>query len=137
MVNEGKVVGEVFNNYGAKGGEQMLMCYGFCGEEMELETYGLKVGVRGEGGVRKMGPYYVRRRGEEQFPKELWKVLDGGGEEEEEEEEEEGVSAEAVEMLLEMLEKRLEPFEETRERDDEARAKGSGAGEPEVLFASR
>ncbi|GMH91709.1 hypothetical protein TrST_g13845 [Triparma strigata] len=136
LVNEGKVVGEVFNNYGGKGGESMLMCYGFCGEEMEGEMYGLEVGVRGEGGVRKMGPYYVRRRGEEQFPKELWKVLDGGGEEEEEEEEE-GVSAEAVEMLLETLEKRLEPFEDTRERDDEARAKGSGAGEHEVLFASR
>lgn len=124
-LRDGKVAGcEIFNNYGGKGNESFLMSYGFALDDTSDDSYGLELGRRGEGGgVVKLGPYYIKRGGE--FPEEIWKALDSNVEEEGEEEVG-GVSAEAVEALLETLERRLKAFEETRERDDGVKEGGGG-----------
>ncbi|GMI41810.1 hypothetical protein TeGR_g2186 [Tetraparma gracilis] len=131
---------EVFNNYGSKSNEELLMCYGFALRDNPDDAYRLKLGVGGGEERVELGVFSIRRggvEGVEQFPKALWRALASLYEEEEEEEGGEGgaggggeeggveggegdvaVGIEEVELLLATLSRRLEPFDETRAADE-------------------
>ena len=84
---------EVFNNYGNKGNESLMMAHGFCTHDNLYDSYGLKllmrttVGAGGTGGadgeVTNVGVFRIYRNDnpdvlegyEEQIPVQLWKAI--------------------------------------------------------------
>ncbi|GMH64362.1 hypothetical protein TrRE_jg10676 [Triparma retinervis] len=124
---------EVFNNYGGKANEELMMCYGFAIQNNAEDCYRLKLVVGGgEDGPTDLGTFDIYRADtngrHEQFPRELWKALASlYVEEEEGVEGEEGgddeqleIGIEEVELLLATLTSRLRPFDATREADEVA-----------------
>ena len=71
---------EIFNQYGAKGNEELLMAYGFALESNPYESYSLVLSVGTApppAPQKKLGPFMLRLPGKklEQFPCDLWRAL--------------------------------------------------------------
>lgn len=80
---------QVFNNYGAKANEELIMGYGFALHENVHDVFGLSLAFStraaapaaraavAEPVVTRLGPFYLRREDPrwEQFPPELWAAL--------------------------------------------------------------
>ena len=72
---------EIFNHYGFKSNEELLMAYGFCIQNNPHESYGLLMSVGTEpppAPQKKLGPFQLRLPNNElfpQFPPELWRAL--------------------------------------------------------------
>ena len=110
----------VMNNYGAKSNESLLMSYGFCLKENEMDVFGVEFRL---GGGAILGPFYVARKdgSGEQFPTELWRALDDPGNfvEGEGGEGPVEVDLDSAEMLLAALTRKLGPFQVTAAYDEE------------------
>jgi len=69
---------EVFNNYGGKGNEELMMCYGFAIRDNSEDCYRLRLVVGGGETKEDLGAFDIYRADvdtHEQFPRELWKAL--------------------------------------------------------------
>ena len=124
FVNGGdKIVGEaqIFNNYGGKSNESLLISYGFAIADNEDDAFLLEL-VIGE-----MRQTFAIHRSDtddhEQFPVSLWVALaslyedDDDGENEDENEEGIAIGIDSVELLLETLSSRLVLFENIEKSD--------------------
>ncbi|KAJ1452436.1 hypothetical protein M885DRAFT_619936 [Pelagophyceae sp. CCMP2097] len=116
-----KAGGELFNCYGAKSNEELLMAHGFAYRGNAADCYGLELAFRkADGALEKRGPFYIHRAdaARDQFPDGLWRALaDAAGDEEEEDDGAVGIDADAAGLLLETLEARLSPFDATADAD--------------------
>ena len=124
FVNGGdKIVGEaqIFNNYGGKSNDSLLISYGFAIADNEDDAFLLEL-VIGE-----MRQTFAIHRSDtddhEQFPVSLWVALaslyedDDDGENEDENEEGIAIGIDSVELLLETLSSRLVLFENIEKSD--------------------
>jgi len=69
---------EIFNNYGAKSNEELLLLYGFANSHNDFDHFGLALTLGGENTkTMRLGPFYVKRADERwpQFQNKLWLAL--------------------------------------------------------------
>ena len=116
---------EIFNNYGSKSNDELLMAHGFALENNEHDRVALKMTVSAEDGRRTLGPFYLRRGGD--FPRALWRALSDptGDTASSDSDSPPEIDAEAVEVLLATLECKLAPFKRSETADAKA-ALGAG-----------
>ncbi|GMH72435.1 hypothetical protein TrRE_jg5552 [Triparma retinervis] len=132
------------NNYGPKSNSQFYRSYGFVLPSNPHDTYSLALSFLSPSSKRKvtLGPFDVRRSGTgRQFPPGIFKAMDdpvgyharllsggrGGGAEGKDGGGEVEIYQDTLRELMEVLSKRMGPFESSRGRDDGAAA-GGGEG---------
>ena len=111
---------EIFNNYGSKPNDELLLAHGFALENNEHDRVALKMTVASGDGRRTLGPFYLRRGGD--FPRALWRALADptGDPVSSDSDSPPEIDAEAVEVLLATLERKLAPFTASKTADAEA-----------------
>ena len=111
---------EIFNNYGSKASDELLLAHGFALENNEHDRVALKMTVASGDGRRTLGPFYLRRGGD--FPRALWRALADptGDPVSSDSDSPPEIDAEAVEVLLATLERKLAPFTASKTADAEA-----------------
>ena len=110
---------EIFNNYGSKANDELLLAHGFALENNEHDRVALKMTVASGDGRRTLGPFYLRRGGD--FPHALWRALSDPSETASSDSDSPPeVDAESVEVLLATLERKLAPFTASISADAEA-----------------
>ena len=111
---------EIFNNYGSKANDELLLAHGFALENNEHDRVALKMTVASGDGRRTLGPFYLRRGGD--FPRALWRALADptGDPVSSDSDSPPEIDAEAVEVLLATLERKLAPFTASKTADAEA-----------------
>ena len=110
---------EIFNNYGSKANDELLVAHGFALENNEHDRVALKMTVASGDGRRTLGPFYLRRGGD--FPHALWRALSDPSETASSDSDSPPeVDAESVEVLLATLERKLAPFTASISADAEA-----------------
>ena len=116
---------EIFNNYGSKSDDELLVAHGFALENNEHDRFALKMTVASGDGRRTLGPFYLRRGGD--FPRALWRALADptGDPASSDSDSPPEIDAEAVEVLLATLERKLAPFKRSEIADAKA-ALGAG-----------
>ena len=116
---------EIFNNYGSKANDELLMAHGFALENNEHDRVALKMTVASGDRQRTLGPFYLRRGGD--FPRALWRALADptGDPVSSDSDSPPEIDAEAVEVLLATLERKLAPFKRSEIADAKA-ALGAG-----------
>ena len=116
---------EIFNNYGSKANDELLLAHGFALENNEHDRVALKMTVASGDGRRTLGPFYLRRGGD--FPRALWRALADptGDPVSSDSDSPPEIDAEAVEVLLATLERKLAPFKRSEIADAKA-ALGAG-----------
>lgn len=128
----------IYNNYGPKGNEMLMMMYGFALPNNLHDCYGLKLtmkrrlvqDVKETIEAKDLGTFQIHRIDSPiypQFPPELWKALnemfeeaEGDDEAEHDEEKDDtqiAIGFEAIELLRDTLRRRLVPFESTIAKD--------------------
>lgn len=127
---------EVFNNYGTKGNEELLMAHGFAIRDNPHDTYSLVLTVCTQGPDtttgssrvrRKLGPFQLRLPSEgsslPQIPPQLWKALSdpvgyaNAAAPEDDADEAVEVDAEDCDLLLSTLRQRVAPLTVTALED--------------------
>jgi hypothetical protein len=110
---------EIFNNYGAKANDELLVAHGFALKNNEHDRVALKMTVASGDSRKTLGPFYLRRGGD--VPHALWRALadpsetaSSGSDSPPE------IDAEAVEVLLATLERKLAPFTASKTADADA-----------------
>ena len=110
---------EIFNNYGSKANDELLLAHGFALENNEHDRVALKMTVASGDSRKTLGPFYLRRGGD--VPHALWRALadpsetaSSGSDSPPE------IDAEAVEVLLATLERKLAPFTASKTADADA-----------------
>ena len=116
---------EIFNNYGSKANDELLLAHGFALQNNEHDRFALKMTVASGDGRRTLGPFYLRRGGD--FPRALWRALADptGDPVSSDSDSPPEIDAEAVEVLLATLERKLAPFKRSEIADAKA-ALGAG-----------
>ena len=116
---------EIFNNYGSKANDELLVAHGFALENNEHDRVALKMTVSAEDGRRTLGPFYLRRGGD--FPRALWRALSDptGDPASSDSDSPPEIDAESAEVLLATLERKLAPFKRSEIADAKA-ALGAG-----------
>ena len=116
---------EIFNNYGSKSNDELLLAHGFALENNEHDRVALKMTVASGDGRRTLGPFYLRRGGD--FPRALWRALADptGDPASSDSDSPPEIDAESVEVLLATLERKLAPFTASKTADAKA-ALGAG-----------
>ena len=116
---------EIFNNYGAKSNDELLLAHGFALENNEHDRFALKMTVASGDSRMTLGPFYLRRGGD--FPRALWRALADptGDPVSSDSDSPPEIDAEAVEVLLATLERKLAPFKRSETADAKA-ALGAG-----------
>ena len=111
---------EIFNNYGSKANDELLLAHGFALENNEHDRVALKMTVASGDGRRTLGPFYLRRGG--YFPRALWRALADptGDPASSDPDSPPEIDAEAVEVLLATLERKLAPFTASKTADADA-----------------
>lgn len=110
---------EIFNNYGSKANDELLVAHGFALENNEHDRVALKMTVSAEDGRRTLGPFYLRRGGD--FPRALWRTLaDPSETASSDSDSPPEIDAESVEVLLATLERKLVPFTASKTADADA-----------------
>ena len=110
---------EIFNNYGSKANDELLLAHGFALKNNEHDRFALKMTVASGDGRRTLGPFYLRRGGD--FPHALWRALSDPSETASSDSDSPPeVDAESVEVLLATLERKLAPFTASISADAEA-----------------
>ena len=111
---------EIFNNYGSKANDELLLAHGFALENNEHDRVALKMTVASGDGRRTLGPFYLRRGGD--FPRALWRALADptGDPVSSDSDSPPEIDAEAVEVLLATLERKLAPFTASKTADADA-----------------
>lgn len=146
--------GEVLNNYGPKSNEMLLLDFGFALPDNAHDGVSLTLCVGAGAGVRRLGPFEVRRPSARwpTFPRRLWRALadpegaggEGAGDEAEDEDQPVAVGLDEVELLRAQLARRLELLagseqDDARDWTDCARRRFVAlyrAGQREVLRAA-
>ncbi|CAK9088408.1 unnamed protein product [Durusdinium trenchii] len=136
ITNEGvPAAAEVFNHYGDKSNEDLMLIHGFALLDNLYDTYGLWLTVkvsdeptakRRRRAVRteRLGPFHLRRSDArwKEFPSELWQALSAGS-----------AGNEHLRSLSQLLRERLEDFQATQTRDRHFAAGGAAeAGDVDV-----
>ncbi len=116
---------EIFNNYGSKANDELLLAHGFALQNNEHDRFALKMTVASGDGRRTLGPFYLRRGGD--FPRALWRALADptGDPASSDSDSPPEIDAESVEVLLATLERKLAPFTASKTADAKA-ALGAG-----------
>ena len=116
---------EIFNNYGAKANDELLVAHGFALENNEHDRFALKMTVASGDGRRTLGPFYLRRGGD--FPRALWRALADptGDPASSDSDSPPEIDAESAEVLLATLDRKLAPFKRSETADAKA-ALGAG-----------
>ncbi|CAJ1444439.1 unnamed protein product [Effrenium voratum] len=131
---------EVFNNYGDKSNEDLLLIHGFALVDNIYDTYSLwlTVQVSDQPKAKKakkrrlrterIGPFHLRRLDPrwEQFPPELWQALSSTGDH--------------IRALSTLVKQRLQDFLETKTRDRHFAAGGAAEGQeldPRIRYIAR
>ncbi|CAE7365858.1 secG [Symbiodinium sp. CCMP2592] len=152
---------EVFNNYGDKSNEDLLLIHGFALLDNIFDTYGLWLSVqvseepptqrpkkkrRASPKTQRIGPFLLRRSDPrwDQFPAELWLALSSASSRETPAAGE-GATHLAVEpdhlrALSSLLQQRLEDFTATKTRDRHFASGGAaegGALDPRIRYIAR
>ena len=111
---------EIFNNYGSKANDELLVAHGFALENNEHDRVALKMTVSAEDGRRTLGPFYLRRGGD--FPRALWRALSDptGDPASSDSDSPPEIDAESAEVLLATLERKLAPFTASKTADADA-----------------
>jgi hypothetical protein len=111
---------EIFNNYGSKSNDELLLAHGFALENNEHDRFALKMTVASGDGRRTLGPFYLRRGGD--FPRALWRALADpmGDPASSDSDSPPEIDAESVEVLLATLERKLAPFTASKTADAKA-----------------
>ena len=111
---------EIFNNYGSKANDELLLAHGFALENNEHDRFALKMTVASGDSRMTLGPFYLRRGGD--FPRALWRALaDPTGDPVSSDlDSPPEIDAEAVEVLLATLERKLAPFTASKTADADA-----------------
>lgn len=112
---------ELKNNYGPKSNEMLLLDFGFALPDNVHDGVSLTLCVKEQdgGGLRRLGPFEVRRKSERwpTFPDKLWRALaDPFGEEEGEAEDYE-IGLDEIELLHAQLSHRLQLISNSEESD--------------------
>jgi hypothetical protein len=133
----------IYNNYGPKGNEMLMLMYGFALKNNVHDNYGLHLVMmvqrsNAEGGAvmekRSLGTFQIHRTDspmDPQFPPALWKALNQMFEVEDDDGNRDPadngnagrtdapveIGLEAVELLLETLKRRIQPFLATKAKD--------------------
>ena len=110
----------IFNNYGSKACDELLLAHGFALENNEHDRVALKMTVASGDSRRTLGPFYLRRGGD--FPRALWRALADptGDPASSDSDSPPEIDAESVEVLLATLERKLAPFAASKTADAEA-----------------
>eukprot|EP00434_Breviolum_minutum_P035186 symbB.v1.2.031140.t1/scaffold3582.1/size53800/3 len=135
------VKAEVFNNYGDKSNEDLMLIHGFALLDNVHDTYGLwlTVQVSDQRRARKrrralrterIGPFHLRRKDPrwKQFPDELWQALSANS------------GSEHMRALGNLLQQQLQEFQETKTRDRHFAAGGAAEGQdvdPRIRYIAR
>jgi hypothetical protein len=115
---------EIFNNYGSKANDELLLAHGFALKNNEHDRVALKMTVASGDGRKTLGPFYLRRGGD--FPRALWRALaDPSETASSDSDSPPEIDAESVEVLLATLERKLAPFTASKTADAKA-ALGAG-----------
>ena len=115
---------EIFNNYGSKANDELLLAHGFALQNNEHDRFALKMTVASGDSRKTLGPFYLLRGGD--FPRELWRALaDPSETASSDSDSPPEIDAEAVEVLLATLERKLAPFKRSEIADAKA-ALGAG-----------
>ena len=111
---------EIFNNYGSKANDELLLAHGFALQNNEHDRFALKMTVASGDGRRTLGPFYLRRGGD--FPRALWRALADptGDPASSDSDSPPEIDAESVEVLLATLERKLAPFAASKTADADA-----------------
>ena len=111
---------EIFNNYGSKANDELLLAHGFALENNEHDRVALKMTVASGDGRKTLGPFYLRRGGD--FPRALWRALANptGDPASSDSDSPPEIDAESVEVLLATLERKLAPFTASKTADADA-----------------
>jgi len=110
---------EIFNNYGAKANDELLVAHGFALENNEHDRVALKMTVASGDSRKTLGPFYLRRGGD--VPHALWRALaDPSETASSDSDSPPEIDAEAVEVLLATLERKLAPFTASKTADADA-----------------
>ena len=110
---------EIFNNYGSKANDELLLAHGFALENNEHDRVALKMTVASGDSRRTLGPFYLRRGGD--FPRALWRALSDPSETASSDSDSPPeIDAESVEVLLATLERKLAPFAASKTADADA-----------------
>ena len=111
---------EIFNNYGAKANDELLVAHGFALENNEHDRVALKMTVASGDSRKTLGPFYLRRGGE--FPRALWRSLADptGDPASSDSDSPPEIDAEAAEILLATLERKRAPFTPSQARPQSA-----------------
>ena len=110
---------EIFNNYGSKANDELLVAHGFALENNDHDRVALKMTVASGGSRKTLGPFYMRRGGD--FPRELWRALaDPSETASSDSDSPPEIDAESVEVLLATLERKLAPFTASKTADAKA-----------------
>ena len=111
---------EIFNNYGSKANDELLLAHGFALENNEHDRVALKMTVASGDSRRTLGPFYLRRGGE--FPRALWRSLADptGDPASSDSDSPPEIDAEAAEILLATLERKRAPFTPSQARPQSA-----------------
>jgi hypothetical protein len=111
---------EIFNNYGSKPNDELLLAHGFALENNEHDRVALKMTVASGDSRRTLGPFYLRRGGE--FPRALWRSLADptGDPASSDSDSPPEIDAEAAEILLATLERKRAPFTPSQARPQSA-----------------
>ena len=111
---------EIFNNYGSKANDELLLAHGFALENNEHDRVALKMTVASGDGRRTLGPFYLRRGGD--FPRALWRALSDptGDPASSDWDSPPEIDAESAEVLLATLERKLAPFTASKTADADA-----------------
>ncbi|CAE7280814.1 set10 [Symbiodinium natans] len=148
---------EVFNNYGDKSNEDLLLIHGFALLDNIYDTYGLWLSVqvseepparrpakkrRAAVKTQRIGPFLLRRADDrwDQFPAELWLALSSATGTATEEATHLTVEPEHLRSLASLLQQRLEDFTSTQGRDRHFAAGGKAEGgevDPRIRYIAR
>ena len=110
---------EIFNNYGSKANDELLLAHGFALQNNEHDRFALKMTVASGDSRKTLGPFYLLRGGD--FPRELWRALaDPSETASSDSDSPPEIDAEAVEVLLATLERKLAPFTASKTADADA-----------------
>ena len=111
---------EIFNNYGSKANDELLLAHGFALENNEHDRVALKMTVASGDSRKTLGPFYLRRGGE--FPRALWRSLADptGDPASSDSDSPPEIDAEAAEILLATLERKRAPFTPSQARPQSA-----------------
>ena len=111
---------EIFNNYGSKANDELLVAHGFALENNDHDRVALKMTVASGDSRRTLGPFYLRRGGD--FPRALWRALADptGDPASSDSDSPPEIDAESVEVLLATLERKLAPFTASKTADAKA-----------------